>query len=158
MIEKSLQKHDELEMQAESVEGAYTLRTFSLNGVTFEGWAYQVFLDTEHRFRYTKFEKGLAVWQIGYYDNGDLGHDFHMKDGLNYGSQRMWRKGGGLYIDTFFLEGEIQHGLQYRWHGNGALAREALFNNGNLSYEVLFDKIGNITEKKGDLPKKYQTD
>lgn len=128
------------------------IRTFSLDQKPYSGWAIQVFPDTHHRYRYTKYEAGLPVWQIGYYDNGRLDHDFHMKGGQNYGSQRMWRGDGSPYIDTYFAEGGIQHGPQKRWYDNGILARDAQFQHGELVYEVLWNKDGKITEEKGMVP------
>ena len=102
-------------------------------------------------------DDGLVVWQVGYYDTGEIDHDFHMKNGFNMGSQRMWNKGGGLYIDTYFLEGGIQHGPQKRWYGNGQLAMDAFFRNGTPIYEVLFDTDGTVVNAKGKLPEAYQS-
>ena len=141
---------------SQSYEPSEWRRIYSNKNGLYNGWAVKVFSDTEHKYRYTKFEEGLSTWQIGYFDNGDLGHDFHMKDGKNYGSQRMWHKGGTLYIDTYFLEGAVQHGKQLRWYGNGVLARDALYDNNQLVFEVEFDLEGNPTKKTGKLPTKYK--
>ena len=146
---------DDLTEKKEVVSSSKTIRYYYQNEQLFSGWVLKIFSDTEHRFRYMKIDKGLIVWQIGFYDNGDLDFDFHHKDGHNVGSQRMWRKAVEPYIDTYFQEGGIQHGPQYRWHGKGVLARDALFENGQLVYEVLFDQQGEITQKTGDLPPKY---
>lgn len=132
-----------------------TTRTYSLSGVPFTGWAYQEFHDSEHRHRFTLMRDGFPEWQIGYFDDLGLGHDFHMKDGYNFGSQKMWHKGGDPYIDTYFLEGELQHGPQKRWTGKN-LVRDALFENGTLIYDVTFDLQGNIIEVEGSLPSNYQ--
>jgi hypothetical protein len=131
-----------------------TTRVYSLNGERYSGWAYQEFFDSEHRHRFTLFYYGSAVWQIGYFQDLDLGHDFHMKDGYNYGSQKMWNNDGGLYIDTYFLEKEIQHGIQKRWSGR-QLVRDALFDKGSLIYDVSFDGQGNIMKIEGTLPSDY---
>lgn len=147
---------DSLTVTMDKSDKMKSIRIYSDENGLYNGWAVKVFSDTEHKYRYTKFEEGLSIWQIGYFDNGDLGHDFHMKDGKNYGSQRMWRKGGGLYIDTYFLEGGVLHGPQLRWHGNGTLSRDALFDKGQMVYEILFDQQGQPTKKEGKLPDKYQ--
>jgi len=146
-----LVRFDDLkEMQLLIGEGR-AKRVYALKEEAFTGWVIKIFTNTNHKFRYTKFEKGEAVWQIGYFDNGDIGHDFHMKNGLNYGSQRMWRIGGDKYIDTYFLEGGVQHGQQFRWHADNILAREALFDQGKLVYEKLFDKKGKLVEEKDEV-------
>ena len=69
----------------------------------------------------------------------------------------MWFEGGMPYIDTYFLEGGIQHGPQFRWYGDGTMARDGVYEYGELVYEVLFDKSGQITERKGDVPQKYRS-
>ncbi len=148
--------YDSLSITEEYAEEGKIIMHFSLNGKPFNGWSSKVLDNTDHRYRYTKFEDGLVVWQIGYYDNGDLGHDFHMKDGRNYGSQRMWYKGGGLYIDTYFLLGGYEQGNQRAWHSNGVLSRDAFFEKGKLVYEVRFDGQGNVIYKSGDVPKMYE--
>lgn len=125
-------------------------RQYFLKDLPFSGWTKAVFLDTDHRYRYVRYESGFPVWQIGYYDNGEIDHDFHIKNGKNKGAQRMWNKGGQLYIDTYFEEGGIQHGKQYRWYGDGTLARDAEFSHGKLIYEILYDKTGKETTRKGE--------
>jgi hypothetical protein len=102
------------ELRVETSKGSF-YRKYELESELYNGWALLIYKANEHKYRYMKIEKGLVVWQIGYYDNGDLDLDFRGKDGVNYGIQRMWRKGGTKYIDTYFLEGAIQHGMQYRW-------------------------------------------
>ena len=149
--------YNELEVKEKWLEKGKKIRIHSLRGVLFSGWAYQVFTDTDHRYRYTKIEQGLAVWQIGYFDNGDLDHDFHMKAGYNKGSQRMWRKGGKPYIQTYFLEGGISHGPQLRWHANGQLARDALYEKGIALYDVILSPDGKVVEFKGEIPAKYRS-
>lgn len=146
---------DSLTEKKETRPDGKIIRIYSLDGKLFNGWALKIFPDTDHRFRYIKMEEGLMTWQVGYYDNGDLDLDFHHKNGYNTGSQRMWRKQGHPYIDTYFLEGAILHGPQLRWHGQGIMARDANFDNGTLIYEVLFDEKGQIIEKKGKVPPKY---
>lgn len=116
---------------------------YKLNLKLFDGWAIKLFEDTEHKYRYTKFINGQVVWQIGYFDNGDIGHDFHILGDENYGSQRMWRKGGIGYIDTYFLQGGHQHGTQKRWHSNGQLEWISEYQSGLLLSEVKYDVDGN---------------
>ena len=147
----------QLEERAERGELGRIDRTYFLDGAPYTGWSLQVFPETEHRYRYARYEEGMVVWQIGYYENGDLDLDFHTKNGRNKGSQRMWFEGGKPYIDTHFLEGGIQHGQQLRWYQDGTLARDAVYEYGELVYEVLFDKSGQITERKGDVPEKYRS-
>ncbi len=137
-------------------EAGRRVNFYYLEGIPFSGWAYQLFEGNKHRYRYTKFEEGLPVWQIGYFDNGQLDHDFHMKDGRNMGSARMWMRDGKPYIDTYFLEQGLMDGPQQRWHSNGQLARDAWFIRDSLVYEVLFDRDGVITERKGAVPQKWK--
>ena len=127
-----------------------------LNGKPYIGWVRQLFPENEHRFRYMLMEDGLIAWQVGYYDDGTPDMDFHMKNGLGKGSQRMWYKSGGLYVETYYKDGGIQHGPQKRWYGNGKLAMDAMFENGEPVYEVLFDKDGSVVNAKGDLPEEYK--
>jgi hypothetical protein len=130
------------------------VRLHKINGKRFNGWAKQVFQDNDHRDRYTKIENGIVVWQIGYYANGQLDHDFHMKDGFNVGSQRMWRSNGDPYLDSYYLEGGVPDGIHKRWHADNILARMATFENGDLIYEVNYDQNGNVTRSTGKAPKK----
>ena len=150
--------YQSLEVREDRSNPQKRIRTYYLDGELFSGWSKQIFLDSDHRYRYVKYENGIAVWQLGFYDNGNPDVDFHMKDAYNCGSQRMWLKEGSLYVDSYFLEGGIPHGKQMRWHFNGALARDALFNQGEVVYEVLFDQEGGITERKGEVPEKYKRD
>ena len=120
-----------------------THSTFLFNNKAFNGWAIQIYDNNDHKYRYTKYLAGKAVWQIGYFDNGDIGHDFHILDGENYGSQRMWRKGGIGYIDTYFQRGGHQHGKQMRWHSNGQLEWVAEYQSGLLISEIKYDTDGN---------------
>jgi len=122
--------------------------TAYLDGQVFNGWTYQIFEDNEHRYRYTKYEKGKKVWQIGYYANGVLDHDFHVLNGKNKGSQRMWREDGTPYIDNFFLEGGIMHGVQKRWYSGNRLAMESKYENGTLIYKKEYDESGKLINEE----------
>lgn len=44
-----------------------------------------------------------------------------------------------------------------RWYGDGTMARDTVYEYGELVYEVLFDKSGQITERKGDVLEKYRS-
>lgn len=121
-------------------ENAINPKIYTLDSLPFSGWTIQIFHDSDHKFRYVLLQSGLPEWQIGFYDNGDLDHDFHMKNGQNKGSQRMWRKNGIRYIDTYFKEGGIQHGEQFRWDNNDNLIWEAIYNNGILISESHYDR------------------
>lgn len=119
-----------------------------LKDTSFSGWTYQIFENNEHRYRYTKFENGFKVWQIGYYENGVLDHDFHVLNNENKGSQRMWRSDGSPYIDNYFLEGGILHGVQKRWYADYQLAMESKYDEGKLIYKYEYDKKGNLLRRK----------
>lgn len=134
-------------------EGRATSR-FYLNDAPYSGWSYQEFTETDHRHRYTRYEEGWRVWQIGFYDNGQLDHDFHMMKGRTLGSERMWRRDGKPYIDYYYSEVGAMDGFQRRWHVNDILAREGLYEEGKLIYELLFDYDGEITDSKGSPPNK----
>lgn len=144
-----------LVIENKSTEGSNHIKYYRKDSQLFNGWAIQIFNENEHRFRYTHYANDLADWQIGYFDNGELGHDFHMKDGMNCGSARMWYKGGCPYIQTYFLEGGIGDGIAYAWHENCILSRDVLFKNGSILYEVKFDQEGKVVEKFGEIPEKY---
>ena len=145
-----------LNIEMRKSKGGNQIRIYTKDNMLFDGWTIQLFKDNEHRFRYTHYANGLADWQIGYFDNGELDHDFHMKNGMNCGSARMWQKGGCLYIDTYFLEGGINDGPAYAWYENCVLSRDALFDKDRMVYEVKFDREGNIVEKYGEIPEKYK--
>lgn len=123
-----------------------------INGITyqnkkvFSGWAYQIYKDNSHRYRYTKFNAGKKVWQIGYYESGNIDHDFHIYKDENMGSQRMWRDDGSLYIDNYFLEGGVLHGVQKRWYVDNRLAVESKYDKGILIYKREYDKSGNLID------------
>lgn len=136
----------------EELDSFNTVRVYHLEGEIYNGWALQIFEGSKHKYRYLKFEDGLISWQIGFYDTGELDHDFHMQDGMNYGSQRMWLRNGHFYIDTYFLEGEIQHGKQYRWYTNNKLAEESEFYQGKLIYRIKYNMDGNLVEHTGQVP------
>ena len=136
-------------------EAGEGIQTFSLDGELFTGWAYFLHPDTDHRYRFIFCKAGKIHWQVGYYDNGQLDHDFHMKADKSFGSERMWNKNGRPYIDYFYDPPGEMDGVQYRWHGNGVLAREGLYKKGEMVYEVIFDKEGRPIEKKGKVPEKW---
>ena len=122
---------------------------YLLRKARFSGWACHIFSDTEHKFRYTQYDGGVLIWQIGYYANGQLDHDFRMRQGKSMGSERMWRGDGHPYIDYYYSAPGVPHGIHRRWHTNNMLAREALFEHGLLIYEHLYDQNGKLLESKG---------
>ncbi len=125
---------------------------YYLDGVPYTGWSYQAFKDTDHKYRYIKYEMGQPVWQIGYFENGQLDHDFHMKDGKSLGSERMWRGDGSPYINYFYSAPGAMDGLQRRWHPDSLLARYGFYEDGEMIYEIFYDKNGVITETQGNVP------
>ena len=133
-------------------EKGHGINIFFKEDSLYSGWAYQLFPDTDHRYRFTLYQQGHSLWQIGYYDNGQIDHDFHQKNDKSMGSERMWNKDGSLYIDYFYSAPGKMDGIQQRWHGNGILAREAVYTKGEMVYEVLFDEEGNVVERKGEVP------
>lgn len=152
---KPIEFHKLKELRVETSKGSF-YRKYELESELYNGWALLIYKVNEHKYRYMKIEKGLVVWQIGFYDNGDLDLDFRGKDGVNYGIQRMWRKGGSKYIDTYFLEGAIQHGMQYRWAENNTLAEESKYENGSLIYRLQFDQHQKVIKSEGLIPDKYR--
>ena len=145
-----------MNIEIRNSEKGNLVRIHTKDSLLFNGWTIQLFENNEHHYRYVHYSAGLADWQIGYFDNGELDHDFHMKDGENYGSARMWQKGGCFYIDTYFLEGGINDGPAYAWHANCILSRDALYDHDRFVYEVKFDTDGNIVQQKGVIPEKYK--
>jgi antitoxin component YwqK of YwqJK toxin-antitoxin module len=122
------------------------------NNKPFTGWSREIFEDNDHKYRYAKYENGIMVWQIGYYANGQLDADFHMKDGKNVGSERMWHSDGSLYIDTYYNSAGEPDGLQWSWFKNGKVSRKGLYKNGEMIYEIYYDMDGQIKESKGEIP------
>lgn len=122
---------------------------YYLGDVLYTGWACQMYAGTEHKYRYTQFEQGKLVWQIGYYDSGQLDADFRMQDCKNSGSSRMWLADGSLYIDEYYSPPGIKQGVQKQWHANTVLAREAEYESGKLVYEERYDTSGNLIGRTG---------
>ena len=84
-----------------------------------------------HRWRYQRYEDGWLVEQVGFYDQGQIDHHFHMKqDGRNVGSQRMWYPDGAPYLEQFHDENGALHGPQMRWSRKGILDLNLLFEHG----------------------------
>lgn len=126
---------------------------YSIDGSPFSGWAKEDFSEKYHRIRYTLIDSGFISWQIGYFTNGYRDCDFHMKNGYNEGSQRMWAEEGYPYLNTFSIKDNL-HGEQWRWFPNGALHWHALFDSGAVIYEQNFDIEGRIKSFTGkfELP------
>ena len=122
---------------------------YLLNNDLFTGWACQVFNDIEHQYRYMLIQDGQLVRQIGYFENGQLDHDFRIKNGKNQGSSRMWRSDGLPYIEEYYNQFGNMDGIQKRWHAGKVLAREALYKNGTLIYDICYDQNGNVTKQTG---------
>ncbi len=124
---------------------------YYLDQKLFEGWAYEVFPDNHHRYRYSRYESGQRVRQITYFASGLLASDFHQEYG-EPGSARMWHRDGTPYINTYHNKNHDPDGLQWRWFKNGAVARKALFDNGKLIYELLYNMDGSLSSQKGKVP------
>lgn len=124
---------------------------YYLDKILFNGWAYEIFPDNRHKYRYSNYVEGERVWQITYYDSGTLSSDFRTKFGVN-GSSRMWHFDGSLYIDTYYNYNGVPNGLQMGWYKNGEVSRKALFENGNLIYEFLYEPNGLLKSAKGEIP------
>lgn len=115
----------------------------------YSGWACHYNPDHDHQFRYAQYIQGQLVWQIGYYANGVLDHDFRIHHGKSSGSERMWMADGSPYIDYYYSPVGVKHDYHRRWHSNHQLAREALYYHGVLIYEHVFDPEGNLIEETG---------
>ena len=127
---------------------------YFMNDKQYTGWSYEVFPDSDHRYRYAEYKSGVLKWQITFFQNGKLSSDFHMneKTGKNLGSERMWHSDGSPYIDTYFSENGVEDGLQWRWHKNNELARKAFYKNGEMVFEQLFDINGKLIKQTGFIP------
>lgn len=132
-----------LEIKNIKSEGHKIIKYHYYEGDLYNGWAKMIF-DNSHKYRFVKIENGLITWQIGYFDDGNIDHDFHMKNGINLGSQRMWTAKDMLYIQNFFVNDGKLHGIQKRWHSNGNLAYEANYDYGKLLSEISYDLNGVI--------------
>lgn len=124
---------------------------YYLDGKLFTGWACSDDYDEEHQYRYSRFENGLLMRQIGYYSNGTLDHDFHMKEDKPFASQLMWRSDGNPYLEHYYSAPGVKDGYQRRWHANNKLAHEAKYEDGILIYENDFDENGQIVGLKGTI-------
>ncbi|MEM7371185.1 MAG: VCBS repeat-containing protein [Bacteroidota bacterium] len=138
---ENLRKH-----QKQDSEG---IDLYYLGDALFTGWACHNDPTNDHQYRYAQYEKGQLIWQIGYYANGVLDHDFRVQEGKSTGSERMWMADGSPYIDSYYSPAGVQHGYHRRWHSNHQLAREALYYHGQLIYEHLFDEGGILVEETG---------
>lgn len=118
----------------------------------YTGWARQIYPDNSHRYRFTRYESGQLVWQIGYFENGVLDHDFRMKNGQSLGCERMWKEDGKPYVYNFFSAPGVFDGVQKRWYTNGQLAVESDYNNGLLVYKIEWDKEGKVILTEGSVP------
>lgn len=116
-------------------------------GQYYAGWAIKQFDDTEHKFRFFYFQAGSQVRQIGYYNNGNVGHDFNFKNDKSYGSERMWRSDGSPYVDNYYSQPGVMHGKQYRWHPDNQLAMKSYYDNGLLCTKISYDIDGMITSE-----------
>lgn len=136
------QNSEELEIKNEVNATGNGRTIYYKDGELFSGWIFMEFPGNEHCCRYILLEKGLPLWQIGYFDNGQLDHDFHLKNGKDIGHQRMWHRDGTPYIDHFKNEAGNMEGKQWRWHPNGQVWWEAEYVKGELFSEKHFDANG----------------
>ncbi len=130
--------------------------TYYHKGKLFTGWACSIDMNTEHRYRYAKFEDGLLVWQLGYFASGNIGHDFRRKGDKSMGSERMWKADGSLYIKGFYSAPGVFDGLQERWYSNGQKASESLYQHGRMLYMVEWSTNGWMVKAKGNVPQTYR--
>lgn len=124
-------------------------KLYLISGQPFSGWALQVFAGHDHRYRYTQYQDGALVRQIGFYADGQIDHDFHFKDGSSYGSERMWHKNGQAYLDFYYGQAGQLEGQQYRWYASGQLALEARYVGGVMQYELEYDQAGKPIGQRG---------
>lgn len=97
----------------------------------YTGWIRQILVDSDHRWRFQRFEQGWLVEQVGYYADGTADHHFHTDTtGRNIGSQRMWRADGSPYLDQFHDENGDLHDRQMRWNADGSVDWNAQFDHG----------------------------
>jgi hypothetical protein len=135
----------ELEDEPVEINAERKQHFYRLKGEPYTGWAKHDLLAENQRMRYIKIDSGYVVWQIGYFDNGNPDCDFHALNGLNHGSQRMWKRDGQPYIDTYSLN-DVPSGTQRRWHPNGQLEWKAVYENGVNIEEVFYSPEGEVTE------------
>lgn len=152
----TMQCHKDASVLRRHIEPSKLIGALYYDGDTlFDGWACETFLDTDHRFRYTKYEKGKLVRQIGYFDNGQVDHDFSMMHGASFGSERMWCRDGKPYVLNYYIRPGIKHDYQRRWDGEGQLIFEAFFEEGKEIYSVELDGRGNVIKGLGEVPEKW---
>lgn len=97
----------------------------------YTGWTRQILVDSDHRWRFQRFDNGWLVEQVGYYIDGTADHHFHMDTlGHNVGSQRMWFSDGAPYLDQMHNKAGQLHGRQLRWRSDGSLDWDARFKHG----------------------------
>jgi hypothetical protein len=118
----------------------------------FSGWACSIDFSNNHMYRYSLYKDGRLTWQIGFWANGELDHDFRAKEGVSLGSQRMWMEDGWPYIENYYSNPDVKDGLWRRWYTNHQIAYQALFENGQLVYEVEWNEEGTITNTEGQVP------
>lgn len=143
---------EQLNVRIEVVSPERTLRHYELEGIPYSGWVFQRFPDHQDQHRYLLLDQGLVVWQIGYFPDGILDHDFHLDEGFNRGSQRMWYRQGQAYINTYFLPGGKQHGWQYRYYASGGIARMSWYDQGTELYHLELSAEGDTLVQRGVFP------
>lgn len=126
---------------------------YYVNDKAFSGWGCSVDPTNDHKYRYSLYKDGRLIWQVGYWANGQIDHDFRSKEGVSLGSQRMWMSDGWPYIENYYSAPEVKDGLWRRWFANHQIAYQAVFEEGQLIYEIEWDEGGNISNSQGQVPK-----
>lgn len=144
------EEYENLERENNRINGGIDL--YRLKGKLWTGWACSNDPTTEHQFRYSYFKEGVLWWQLGYFSNGQLDHDFRMQNGKNCGSNRMWKADGWPYIENYYSGPDEKHGLWKRWYGTRQLAMQALWEKGKLIYKAEWDQEGTLVKSEGKLP------
>ncbi len=112
--------------------------------------------DLYNNFEGKKFT-GMSFWL---WDNGQLGSETTIVDGIETGLQRFWYKNGQLEKEVY-LRNASGHGARKEWYENGKQKSESEIWDGTLMWEKIWDENGNLTEdykmKETDLlyPKDY---
>lgn len=114
----------------------------------FTGWCKHILTDTDHRWRFQRYEQGWLVEQVAYHADGTPDHHYHMDTlGRNVGSQRLWYPDGSPYIDRFRDEEGRFHGRQLKWSADGRMDWDVMYRHGTAidaeGRPIPEDRLGN---------------
>lgn len=106
-------------------------KTYFKDGKLFTGWAFTLYVQTVHKFRFYHIEEGKVKREVAYYGSGQIDFDFNFSNQMPEGCHRMWNEDGTVISDQFYKAGKL-HGRQLHYTDQGVLERDETYKNGVL--------------------------